>query len=262
MKKYFVTTCLGLSLVIPATVVAVDTPESYEEKISYTMGYEMGEYVRSMSNDMQEQEFLLGIKDAWGEEKAKLSSEQMIEVKKKFAQKMQEAQERQLTELKEKNLVEGQAFLKKNKGEKGVAVTKSGLQYKVLNEGSGELVTEQDIVTVNYKGTFIDGTEFDSTEKHGKPVQLQVNQVIPGWTEALQMMRPGSKLRIVIPPALAYGEQGAPPVIEPNSVLVFEVELLSIDSIEQQELSAEGEGDEMSRKLEEAVKKAQEAAKK
>lgn len=259
MKKYLVTACLGLGLTVPVTAFAADVPQSYEEKISYTMGYEMGGYVRSMSADIQQKELLAGVKDAFGEEAAALSPEQMAAVKQEFAKKMQEAQQKQLAEMKAKNLAEGNAFLEENKGKDGVVVTDSGLQYQVLAKGEGPLATEQDIVSVNYTGTLIDGTEFDSTQKHGKPVEFQVNQVIPGWTEALKLMNPGSKLRLVIPPALAYGEQGAAPVIQPNSVLVFEVELLSINSPEQKEVDGEESGD-ITRKMEEAVKKVQEAA--
>ncbi len=266
MKKYLVSSCLCCSLAFSVTVFANEAPQSYEEKISYTMGYEMGGYIRSLSGDIEEKALLAGVKAAFGGDKSALSPEQMAEVKQQFAKKMQEEQLKKIEEMKAKNLAEGQTFLEKNKAKKGVVVTDSGLQYEVLAKGDGPLATEKDIVTVNYKGMLIDGTEFDSTEKHGEPAQLQVDQVIPGWTEALTLMNPGSKLCLVIPPALAYGEQGAAPVIEPNSVLVFEVELLSIkandseqEDKQQQKQAAEAD---LSAKVEKAVEKVQQAAEK
>lgn len=119
-------------------------------------------------------------------------------------------------------------FLKKNKTEKGVKVTDSGLQYKVVKEGKGEKPTATDTVKVHYKGTLIDGTEFDSSYKRNEPVTFKANKVIPGWTEALQLMTPGSKYTLYLPPELAYGDRGAPPAIEPGALLIFDVELVEI----------------------------------
>jgi len=129
----------------------------------------------------------------------------------------------------EKNKAAGQAFLEENKKKEGVMVTESGLQYEVLKGADGPKPKESDTVKVDYIGTLVDGTEFDSSIKRGEPAVFGVGQVIPGWSEALQMMEVGSKYRVVIPSELAYGEAGAPPVIEPNSVLVFEIDLLGIE---------------------------------
>ena len=128
----------------------------------------------------------------------------------------------------EKNTTEGEKFLTENKNKPGVKTTASGLQYKVLKEGSGSPPKETDTVVVNYRGTLIDGTEFDSSYKRGEPATFPVNRVIKGWTEALQLMKPGSKSQLFIPANLAYGERGAGGDIGPNATLIFEVELLNV----------------------------------
>jgi FKBP-type peptidyl-prolyl cis-trans isomerase len=141
---------------------------------------------------------------------------------------MQARQAVQLEELKTKNKTAGDAFLAENKKKTGVVVTASGLQYEVIKKGEGKNAAASDTVKVEYVGKLIDGTEFDSTTKHGEPAEFQVDQVIKGWSEALQLMNAGSKLHLVIPAELAYGENGAAPMIEPNAVLVFDVEMVSI----------------------------------
>lgn len=142
-------------------------------------------------------------------------------------EKQKLAEEKRKADL-EKNQKAGEAFLAAKKTEPGVIPLPSGLLYKVIKEGSGDSPKAQDSVTVNYKGTLIDGTEFDSSEKAGKPVTFRVGGVIKGWTEALELMKPGAKWILYIPPDLAYGERGSPPKIGPASVLVFEVELISV----------------------------------
>jgi FKBP-type peptidyl-prolyl cis-trans isomerase FklB len=122
----------------------------------------------------------------------------------------------------------GEAFLLKNKSNEGVVALKDGLQYKVIKQGTGPIPTDSDVVTVNYEGTLIDGTEFDSSYKRGEPATFPVNGVIAGWTEALKKMKVGSTWMLYIPASLAYGDQGAPPSIGPNETLIFKVELLDI----------------------------------
>ena len=125
-------------------------------------------------------------------------------------------------------LQDGQRFLKENAGKPGVNTTSSGLQYKVLREGSGKSPKATDIVVVNYRGTFINGKEFDSSYKSGKPIEFPLNRVIPGWTEGVQLMKEGAKYEFFIPPNLAYGSRGAGGVIGPDETLIFEVELLKV----------------------------------
>lgn len=122
----------------------------------------------------------------------------------------------------------GAAYLAANKAKSGVVTLPDGLQYKVLKQGQGEKPTDTDMVTVNYEGTLIDGTVFDSSYKRGEPATFPVNGVIPGWTEALKLMKPGSTWMLFIPASLAYGDNGAPPAIGPNQTLVFKVELIKV----------------------------------
>lgn len=227
MKKLFVTAALGLCLVLPNLAKSA-APETFEDKISYSMGYEVGNYFKGTGGDIKKDPFMAGFEDAYKGANPILSAEEMASVKKEFAAKMQAKQTAKLDEMKAANKAAGDAFLAENKKKKGVKVTPSGLQYEVIKEGQGKKAQATDTVKVEYTGKLINGTEFDSTAKHGQPAEFQVEQVIKGWGEALQLMNPGTKLHIVIPPELAYGENGAAPMIEPNSVLVFDVELLSI----------------------------------
>lgn len=229
MKKYAVLALMGLSLAMPAMAETEKKLETFSDRLSYSMGYEVASYFINISNgDVKEELLVQGIKDAYAKAKPALTPEEMIAVRQEFDQKRQAQQVAQLEELKAKNKVAGAAYLEENKAKENVIVTNTGLQYEVLVEGSGATPTAADTVKVEYVGTLVDGTEFDSTAKHGEPAEFTVGQVIPGWSEALQMMKEGSKLRLVIPAELAYGEQGAAPLIEPNSTLIFEVELLEV----------------------------------
>jgi len=154
-------------------------------------------------------------------EKGQITSEESRTIVQAFFKKVSE-------EESTKNEAEGKAFIEKNKTKEGVVTTKSGLQYKIIKEGTGKTPTDEETVECNYKGTLIDGTEFDSSEKNGGPVKFKVGQVIPGWTEALKLMPVGSKWELYIPGELAYGPRGAGKLIGPNSTLIFEVELVSI----------------------------------
>jgi FKBP-type peptidyl-prolyl cis-trans isomerase len=227
MKKQAVSGLLAIFLSVPVISWSAP-PESFEEKLSYSMGFEVGNYFKNAGGDIQKEFLLIGIEDAFKGSAPILSKEEMIAVQKEFAAKMQAQQLAKMEEMKAKNKADGEAYLEENKKKENVTVTASGLQYEVLKKGEGEFAKPEDTVKVEYTGTLVNGTEFDSTAKHGEPAEFQVGQVIKGWSEALQLMNAGSKLRLVIPSDLAYGENGAAPMIEPNSVLVFEVELLSI----------------------------------
>lgn len=227
MKKYFTSAVLSLCLVVPVASQSTELT-TFEDKLSYSMGFEVGNYFKSAGGEIQKDLLVTGIEAAYKGDKPLLTEEEMLAVKKEYAEKMQQKQMAELEEMKAKNLAAGTAFLEENKKKEGVTVTESGLQYEVLQEGSGDKAKAEDTVKVEYTGTLIDGTEFDSTAKHGQPAEFQVGQVIKGWGEALQLMSPGSKLRLVIPSELAYGEQGAAPRIQPNAVLVFDVELKEI----------------------------------
>jgi len=228
----------GLALVVCLTVPSVsfgaDTGKAVElktfkDKLSYSMGLDMGTYLNGVGAELDYERLQLGLKDGFDGNKALLSPEEMQSVQKEFAEMMKAKQEAQMKAMQEKNKKAGDAFLAENKEKKGVVVTESGLQYKVVKEGTGAKPTAADTVKVHYKGTMINGTVFDDSNKRGEPATFGVTQVIPGWSEVLQIMKEGATYHVVIPPSLAYGEQGVPPMIEPNSVLVFDVELISIE---------------------------------
>lgn len=227
MKRYFTSAVLGLCIALPAVSFSAP-PASFEEKLSYSMGFEVGNYFKGAGGEIQKDFLISGIEDAYNGVTPPLTREEMIAVQKEFAQKMQAQQMAQMEQMKAQNKAAGVTYLEENKKKEGVIVTESGLQYQVLKQGEGENAQATDTVKVEYAGTLIDGTEFDSTAQHGEPAQFQVDQVIKGWGEALQLMNVGTKLRLVIPSELAYGENGAAPKIQPNSVLVFDVELMSI----------------------------------
>ena len=203
--------------------------ESFQDKLGYSMGLDVGNYFKGIGDEINFDTLLKGIEDAFRGNEPVLGADEIASVQKQFAEKMQAKQQEQIEKMKEENKKLGMDFLQKNGKKKGVVATQSGLQYEMLEKGNGTKPKATDKVKVDYVGTLIDGTEFDSSIKRGEPAIFGVDQVIPGWSEALQLMDVGSKYRLVIPSDLAYGEKGAPPVIEPNSVLVFEVSLLGIE---------------------------------
>ena len=226
--RYFLVTVLSIGLLFSICSAAekVELKEQ-KDKESYSLGYQFGQNIKTQGVDLNLDVYTSGIKDALGGKESKMTSDEISAAIANLQQRLMAAQQKTLKELAEKNLPESKAFMVANEKKEGVKTLPSGLQYKVLSEGSGKMPKAEDTVTVNYKGTLIDGTEFDSSYKRGEPAIFQVKSVIKGWTEALQMMKEGSKWQLFIPPELAYGERGAGP-IPPNSALVFEVELLAV----------------------------------
>jgi FKBP-type peptidyl-prolyl cis-trans isomerase len=195
------------------------------EKLSYALGMNMGSSVKTNSLDVDVDIMLQGIKDILSGAKLRLSDQEARESIMALQKELQTKQQEKMKGLADKNKKEGDAFLAENKKKPGVKSLPSGLQYKVITEGKGKSPKDTDTVTVHYSGKLIDGTEFDSSYKRNEPATFGVTQVIKGWTEALQLMKEGSKWQLVIPANLAYGEGGRPG-IPPNSVLIFEVELI------------------------------------
>ena len=192
------------------------------------LGLQFGEGFKDIKEDIDVEKFKHGFTDGLESKTPLLSQEEMRKIFMEISQKRQAARERVMEKEGLKNLEAGQLFLEENKKKPGVITTESGLQYQVLKKGDGATPTQQDSVTVHYKGTLIDGTEFDSSYSRGEPTSFGVGGVIPGWTEALQLMKVGSKYKLFIPPNLAYGTRGAGGKIGPNATLIFEVELLDI----------------------------------
>mgnify|MGYP003410052392 CR=1 FL=1 len=223
MRKLSSIVCVAVLLGYAVTGTAADKPElkSEPEKNGYSVGYDIGRSIHRQLADVDAESMARGLKDAMAGAPPVLPDQ---EIQQRFMTVRQES----ARTTTEKNKKDGEAFLARNKGEKGVKTTASGLQYKVITAGKGRQPTAEDTVTVNYRGTLIDGTEFDSSYKRNQPATFPVKGVIPGWTEALQLMKEGSKWMLYLPSAIAYGERGAGGMIGPNSALIFEVELLTI----------------------------------
>ena len=193
------------------------------DKVSYALGLSIGNnFQNSGINDLQIEDFVKGLKDILGGQTPEISYDEAKQVINDYFMKLQK-------EKFEINKKAGEEFLNINKGKSGVVTLPSGLQYQVLQKGEGPKPTASDKVKCHYHGTLINGTVFDSSVQRGEPAVFGVSQVIPGWVEALQLMPVGSKWRLFIPSDLAYGEHGAGEAIEPNSALVFDVELLGIE---------------------------------
>ncbi|CAN5421021.1 macrophage infectivity potentiator Mip [soil metagenome] len=220
---------LALFVALPSLAPAAETElKDQKEKVSYSIGLDIGNTLKRQLIDVNEELLSKGIQDGLKGNKALLTEEQMKETMATFQKEMLDKQADAKKAAAEKNAADGKKFLAENKGKAEVKTTASGLQYKVLKEGNGPAPKETDTVKVNYRGTTLDGTEFDSSYKRGQPATFPVNRVIKGWTEALQMMKVGSKYQLFVPSDLAYGERGAGADIGPNATLLFDVELLGI----------------------------------
>ncbi len=195
-----------------------------QEKISYIIGRDMAGNLKKQGIDVNADAFIKGMKEAIDGKPSSLSQEEIQQAMMQLQQEMGAKQGAAASE----NQKAGEAFLAENKTKEGIKTLPSGLQYEVLNEGSGKSPSASDKVTTHYHGTLIDGTTFDSSYERGQPATFPVNGVIAGWTEALQLMKEGAKWRLYIPSELAYGSQGAGDVIGPNAALIFDVELISV----------------------------------
>jgi FKBP-type peptidyl-prolyl cis-trans isomerase FklB len=216
----------GAAVAKPASVTALTTQK---QKASYAIGMNWGTGLHKQGIDVDSAALVQGMKDALAGSKTLLTEDEARAALMQLQSEVQAQQQAKLKQEGEAGKKEGDAFLAANKGKEGIVTLPSGLQYKILKEGSGAKPTADDSVVCNYKGTLINGTEFDSSYKRGEPATFPVGGVIKGWTEALQLMPVGSKWQLFIPADLAYGARGTPGgPIGPNSTLIFEVELLSI----------------------------------
>ena len=222
--KHFILIFAAFSLALPL-FGQEKSPQlkDQKDKVSYSIGLNIGFNLGRQNVQVNPDVLAAGIKDAIAG-KPQLNTDQVKEVMATFEKDMQQKQKA----AGEKNASEGVKFLEENKKKEGVKATASGLQYKVLKDGTGPQPKETDTVTVNYRGTLINGTEFDSSYKRGQPATFPLNGVIKGWTEGLQLMKTGSKYQFFVPPNLAYGDRNVGPDIAPNSTLIFEVELIGV----------------------------------
>jgi FKBP-type peptidyl-prolyl cis-trans isomerase FklB len=210
------------------TPAAAAAFKNQKEKLSYAIGMEMGKGVKTQGIDVDPALLTQGLNDALSGGKPRMSEEELKQVITALQQDLRQKQTAVQQAAGAENKAKGDAYLAENAKKEGVVALPDGLQYKILTAGQGKKPAETDTVLCNYKGTFIDGTEFDSSEKAGKPVPFEVKNVIPGFKEVLQLMPVGSKWQVFIPSTLGYGERGAGSVIGPNSALIFEIELVGI----------------------------------
>lgn len=226
MRRVWLTSAAFLFLASLTSFAAEEAEKvelkSLSEKASYAVGLDIGQSLARYGAAIDLPLLIRGIEDSLKRNKPLLAPEEAAKVTTEFFQKIQR-------ELAEKNQAAEEAFLAENKKKEGVKTTASGLQYMLIQEGDGPTPKPTDRVRVHYRGTLLDGTEFDSSYSRGEPTTFEVRRVIPGWTEGLQLMKVGSKYRFFIPSRLAYREQGAGPNIGPNAMLLFEVELLGIE---------------------------------
>ncbi|MBD1401676.1 FKBP-type peptidyl-prolyl cis-trans isomerase [Pelovirga terrestris] len=225
MKKFVISVSI---IMFVATSGYAATLETEAQKIGYAIGMNIGMNMKMQELDIDPEQVSAGLVAAFKGEPTLMEEDQMAQILMAFQQQMQVRDMEKMAAEATLNTVASQQYLEKNSKKKGVVTTKTGLQYRVLSKGKGASPKADSTVDVHYRGTLVDGTEFDSSYSRGEPATFPVGNVIPGWTEALQLMKEGDKWEIAIPAELAYADQGAPPVIPPSSALIFEVELLKV----------------------------------
>jgi len=227
--KYFIITALFALLVIGCNQSGVKNVElkTFNDSVSYSIGTDIGSNFKQQELEINVDALAKGLADALADKDLEITDVQSAQILNRFQKEMREKMQAKNDAEAADNAKKGEEFLAENKKKDGVKVTASGLQYKVIKQGNGPKPKLTDKVKVNYRGTLIDGTEFDSSYKRGTPAEFPLNGVIKGWTEGLQLMPVGSKYEFYIPAELAYGARG-PQTIGPNQTLIFEVELLEI----------------------------------
>jgi FKBP-type peptidyl-prolyl cis-trans isomerase FklB len=250
MQKYLVVRVFAAGMILLGTVLA-QTPAAttqqppaagtqsapalttQKDKVSYAIGMNIGSGLHKQGIDVDPNVLRQGVQDTLTGGKTLLTEDEARATLTQLSNDMKKKQQEKMQQAADTNKKEGDAFLAANKTKAGVVTLPSGLQYKVLTGGTGPKPTAKDSVVCNYKGTLVDGKEFDSSYKRGEPATFPVSGVIKGWTEALQLMPVGSKWQLVVPSDLGYGDRGQGPDIGPNATLIFEVELLSIQPKDQ-----------------------------
>jgi FKBP-type peptidyl-prolyl cis-trans isomerase FklB len=228
MKIKLVTAAV-LGLAMSTAMAATDTSLSTDtDKLSYSIGADLGKNFKTQGIEINPTALAKGMQDGMGNGSLALTEQQMKDVLTKFQKDLMSKRTAEFNKKADENKTKGEAFLAENKTKPGVVVLPSGLQYKVLENGTGTKPAKTDTVTVEYTGRLINGTVFDSTDKAGKPATFQVSQVIPGWTEALQLMPSGSTWEIYVPANLAYGPRSVGGPIGPNEALIFKIHLISV----------------------------------
>ncbi len=221
---------LTILALVPAATFAGErfSPKDDQDIISYSIGYQVGSDFRHQGIEIDPASLVRGVQDALAGTEPGMTPQEMHTTLSDLQQKITDAQEKQRKATLQQNLDAGRAFMEGNAPKAGVTTLPSGLQYQVIKEGEGASPKTTDTVTVHYRGTLIDGSEFDSSYRRGQPATFRLNTAIKGWTEGLQLMKPGAKYKFFVPPDLAYGERGGGAKIPPNSTLIFEIELQKV----------------------------------
>lgn len=223
--------CIAMITIITCGLAFAESSEFKDkrEKISYCVGLDIGQNFKNGEWDLDIEAVIEGVRHSFTGSEWKLEKDEMMRVISDYRQELQQEQMKLDKAKAELNKTAGDKFLEENAKKKGITVLPSGLQYEIITKGDGNSPSKTDSVEVHYKGTLIDGTEFDSSYTRGKPVTFDVDKVIPGWTEILQLMKEKAKWRVYIPSDLAYGPRGAGKSIGPNTTLIFDIELLKIN---------------------------------
>lgn len=223
-----------LAAVIPTALISFNAlaaekaPSTEQDKFSYSLGVKTAENFLNQDIKINLQQFYSGLSDVFSNKKPQLTEKEMEDAITKFQKQQMAKINAREKELAVENLAKSKAFFAENKNKPNVTTLPSGLQYTVLTPGKGNSPKLGDSVTVNYRGTLLNGTEFDSSYKRNESTTFPLENLIPGWQEALLLMKPGAKWKVYVPPQLAYGDKGAGQAIEPNSALIFEIELVSV----------------------------------
>jgi len=218
---------LGLICAVPVTALAQDL-ESDSGKLGYSIGYEFGAELRSYDIDINLDSVFQAVRDAYGESEPRLEVTEMRDLMVQLQEKIRQERMAAFQQLAEQNQARAEEFLASNRGKNGIVTLPSGVQYRVIEEGDGSRPNADDMVTVHYRGSKTDGREFDSSFRRGVPAVFQVNAVIEGWQEVLPLMREGAMWQVFLPPELAFGVRGDPPMIGPNEALQFDLRLVQI----------------------------------
>lgn len=213
--------------VMAAPALAQDL-ESEEGKLGYSIGYEFGNELRSYDIDINLESVFEAVRDSYNQQDPQVEMEEMRQLMMALQEKIRQERMEQFQQLAEENQVKAEEFLAENRDKNGIVVLPSGVQYRVIEEGDGERPSADDVVTVHYRGSKINGREFDSSFRRGTPAVFQVNSVIEGWQEVLPLMREGDTWQVFLPPELAFGVRGDPPIIGPNEALKFDIQLVQI----------------------------------
>lgn len=239
MQKSLTAVALALVFAMPALAQNLETDEG---KLGYSIGYEFGSELRSYDVDIDLEAVFQAVRDGYAQQEPRIDVTEMRQLMMALQERIRQERMEEYQRLAEENQVKAEEFLAENQSKTGIETLPSGVQYRVIEEGDGQRPSMDDVVTVHYRGSKVDGREFDSSFRRGVPAVFQVNSVIEGWQEILPLMREGAMWQVFLPPELAFGVRGDPPVIGPNEALQFDIRLVQIGEPEDYEGQVQAPG--------------------